>query len=151
MKYILHFIVLVLLTSCNLNDDDNNKNFTAENEAEILAYIEANNLDAKKTASGLYIVTKNIGTGKQPTRANNVTVAYRGYFTNNRTFDESANGVSFNLSQVIAGWQEGITNFKEGGSGILLIPSRLAYGNAGTRGIPGGSVILFDINLISVN
>ncbi len=36
-------------------------------------------------------------------------------------FDQSdAEGVSFNLQQVIAGWTEGITYFKKGGNGILL-------------------------------
>jgi len=52
---------------------------------------------------------------------------------------------------LITGFAEGITYFKEGGSGQLLIPAHLAYGNNGTSGIPGGSVIIFDIGLISVN
>jgi FKBP-type peptidyl-prolyl cis-trans isomerase len=34
----------------------------------------------------------------------------------------------FGLQQVIKGWTEGIPYFKEGGSGVLLIPSSLGYG-----------------------
>ena len=63
----------------------------------------------------------------------------------------SSQGISFNLSGVIAGWTEGITYFKEGGSGVLLIPSHLAYGPKDFRGIPGGSVLIFDVELLSVN
>jgi FKBP-type peptidyl-prolyl cis-trans isomerase FkpA len=55
------------------------------------------------------------------------------------------------LNQVILGWREGITYFKEGGEGILLIPSDLGYGDSGSGSIPGGAVLVFDINLIRVN
>ncbi|HQF48902.1 MAG TPA: FKBP-type peptidyl-prolyl cis-trans isomerase, partial [Flavobacterium alvei] len=41
--------------------------------------------------------------------------------------------------------------FKEGGKGILLIPSDLGYGPDGAGPIPGGSALIFDINLITVN
>ena len=93
-----------------------------------------------------------MGNGNQPTTTDNVTVAYKGYYTNNTVFDESdTDGISFNLQQVIPGWTEGITYFSEGGSGMLLIPAHLGYGNNDYYGIPGGSVLIFDINLISIN
>ena len=78
-------------------------------------------------------------------------VAYRGYFTNGQVFDESeSNGVVFGLNQVIRGWTLGIPYFKEGGRGILLIPSGLAYGSNPRSGIPANSVLIFDINLIEI-
>jgi FKBP-type peptidyl-prolyl cis-trans isomerase FkpA len=126
--------------------------FTAANEKEILDYISAQGLNAQKSDTGLYYVINEPGFGNSPTASSNVTVAYKGYFTNGAVFDESsADGISFNLNQVIAGWTEGITYFNEGGSGVLLIPSRLAYGNRGTIGIPGGAVLIFDIALININ
>jgi FKBP-type peptidyl-prolyl cis-trans isomerase FkpA len=66
-------------------------------------------------------------------------------------FDQSTNGISFGLNQVILGWREGITYFKEGGKGILLIPSDLGYGDRGSGSIPGGAALVFDINLIRIN
>lgn len=67
-------------------------------------------------------------------------------------YESDAEGVSFGLSQVIAGWTEGIAYFKEGGSGMLLIPSHLGYGSLNnSNGIPGGAVLIFDIELISVD
>ena len=88
----------------------------------------------------------------QPTTSDNVTVAYKGYFTNGEVFDQSdSDGISFGLGQVIPGWTEGITYFKEGGRGMLLIPSHLGYGNSGRGSIPGGAVLIFDVDLKSVN
>lgn len=147
-KFLLPLIILVF-TNCG--SDDTSKDFTEDNENEILEYIADNNLDAQKSASGLYYVIENQGTGATPTASSDVTVAYKGYFTNGSVFDQNAEGITFNLSQVIAGWTEGITYFNEGGSGMLLIPSRLAYGNAGRSGIPGGAVLIFDIELLEVN
>ena len=149
-KYSIVLLVLTLLSACNRNDDT--VDYTVKNEEEIVAYVAANNLDAQKSSSGLYYVIDELGDGEQPVETSNVTVAYKGYFTDGGTFDESdADGISFGLQQVIKGWTEGITYFKEGGSGVLLIPSALGYGSDGRPGIPGGAVLLFDINLISVN
>ena len=100
----------------------------------------------------LYYIINEQGTGTQPTAASNVTVAYKGYFTNGNVFDQSkAEGISFGLNQVIKGWTEGIPYFKTGGSGVLLIPSHLGYGSTNNGPIPGGSVLIFDVKLISVN
>ncbi|MGK0324908.1 MAG: FKBP-type peptidyl-prolyl cis-trans isomerase [Polaribacter sp.] len=126
--------------------------YEAKNEADIIEYIEENDLVANRTNSGLYYVINEEGTGTRPTSSSNVTVAYKGYFLDGTVFDQSdANGISFGLDQVIIGWTEGIPLFKEGGEGILLIPSSLGYGLNGAGSIPRGAVLVFDVNLISVN
>ncbi|KJD33553.1 peptidylprolyl isomerase [Tamlana nanhaiensis] len=138
-----------LLTSCK---SDEAVDYKTRNDEEIQDYITENNLNATKTNSGLYYVINEQGSGEQPIATSNVTVAYKGYFTDGTVFDESdAEGISFNLQQVIAGWTEGITYFNEGGSGILLVPAHLGYGNNNRGSIPGGSVLIFDVNLISVD
>ena len=143
-------LALTLFISCS--DKDSETDYTAQNEKEITDYIAKNNLTAQRSDSGLYYVINEPGSGKQPTASSNVTVAYKGYFTNGSVFDESSSkGISFGLNQVIKGWTEGIPYFKTGGSGILLVPSHLGYGNSGRPGIPGGSVLIFDVKLISVN
>ncbi len=154
MKYSIIVLVSIFFISCS-NDNSSNQaiiDYTVQNEKEIVAYIEKHNLVAQKSNSGLYYVINNIGEGERPNVNSNVTVAYKGYFTDGKIFDQSdSKGITFGLQQVIKGWTEGITYFKEGGSGILLIPSHLGYGSGGTNGIPGGSVLIFDVNLISVN
>jgi FKBP-type peptidyl-prolyl cis-trans isomerase FkpA len=150
MKNILIIALALFLVSCG--DDDGPPNFDGTNDEEIQAYIADNNLDATRTSSGLYYVIVNEGTGDQPTATSNVRVAYKGYFTNGAVFDESnSDGISFGLNNVIRGWTEGIQLFREGGNGILLIPSDLGYGDRGTNGIPGGTVLVFDVRLIKIN
>jgi FKBP-type peptidyl-prolyl cis-trans isomerase len=131
---------------------DVHDNYEEQNEAAILKYIDDNDLEAIKTESGLYYVVNTEGTGAQPTSSSNVTVSYKGTFLNGTVFDESSvSGVAFNLSQVIAGWTEGITYFKEGGEGILLIPYTLGYGEYGNGSIPGYTPLAFDVKLISID
>ncbi len=156
MKYILSAVLaLTLFISCNSSNDSSTPqktDYTVENEKEIVDYIAKNNLNAKRSDSGLYYVINDPGTGAQPTASSNVTVAYKGYYTNGTIFDQSKDaGISFGLNQVIKGWTEGIPYFKEGGSGILLIPSHLGYGSENVGPIPAGSVLIFDVKLISVN
>ncbi|WP_142786520.1 FKBP-type peptidyl-prolyl cis-trans isomerase [Changchengzhania lutea] len=149
MKNTLFILAVILMASCS---SDDKIDFKAKNEQEITTYIADNNLNAVRSDTGLYYVIETEGSGEQPITTSNVTVAYKGYYTNGNVFDESTSaGISFNLQQVIKGWTEGITYFKKGGSGKLLVPAHLGYGNSDTRGIPGGSVLIFDINLISVN
>ena len=152
MKQLLStLLVLTLFISCS-KDTETVTDYTAKNEQEIKDYLAKNNLTAQRSTSGLYYIINEQGTGTQPTAASNVTVAYKGYFTNGNVFDQSkAEGISFGLNQVIKGWTEGIPYFKTGGSGVLLIPSHLGYGSTNNSPIPGGSVLIFDVKLISVN
>ena len=148
-KYLYLFTLVLLFISCS---DKTDTSFEPETEQDIIQYIEDNNLNATRSNSGLYYVINKEGSGTRPTSASNVTVDYKGYFLDGVVFDESnSNGISFRLNEVIQGWTEGITYFKEGGNGILLVPYNLGYGESGRGSIPGGSVLIFDIRLLSVN
>ena len=153
MKHILtSLLAITLFISCNSNDESKKTDYTVENEKEIKDYIAKNGLTAQRTDSGLYYVITEPGEGTQPTATSNVTVAYKGYYSNGDVFDQSKpEGIPFPLNRVIKGWTEGIQYFKTGGSGILLVPSHLGYGPFNYNGIPGGSVLIFDVKLISVN
>ncbi len=154
MKYTILTLLITLFISCSIDDEPEIEtvDYTIKNEKEIVAYLEKNELTAQKSTSGLHYIINEEGTGEQPTANSNVTVAYKGYFTDGNIFNQSdSKGFTIGLQQVIKGWTEGIPYFKEGGSGVLLIPSHLGYGSTGTSGIPGGSVLIFDVHLISVN
>lgn len=149
MKYLSILFTVLICASCSINEDII-KDFRAENDQEIQDYIQANNLNTQKSSSGLYYIIENPGDGERPISTDRVKIAYTGYLTNGEVFDED-DGVSFNLQSAILGWAEGITYLNEGGSVKLIIPSHLAYGNDDFRDVPGGSVVVFDIELIYVN
>ena len=138
--------IIMLLTSCKKPID-----YDQIDEDLIQQYITDNSLDAQPTGSGLYYVIDNPGNGSTANINSTVTVAYVGKLTDGTIFDQSSSmGTTFPLINVIQGWQEGIPLFREGGSGILLIPSSLGYGSQAVGGIPANSVLIFEISLIHV-
>lgn len=147
MKKLFTFLILIILFSCS-NDDK--VNYDKQNETEILTYLNDNNLTAQKTNSGLYYIISTEGTGDHPSSTSNVTVAYKGYFLDGDIFDQSTN-TTFNLSNLISGFHEGTQLLKEEGSGTFILPASLGYGSQGSGSIPGGSVIIFDIDLTKIN
>ena len=148
MKFLLPILLIFTISvSCAKKKA---KEQAAEDDAIIQQYISDHNLSATSTESGLYVVIDNPGTGPNCYENSYVKVAYSGYFTDGSVFDGSATGIEFGLQSVIQGWTEGIPHFKEGGNGILLIQSALAYGPEGKRPIPGNTVLIFDIELIEV-
>ena len=141
------FSSIFIFNTCNKNVDYNQLD-----EEIILQYISDNNLNAEPTGSGLYYVVSNTGNGDYPDINSIVTVAYKGTLTDGTIFDQSGtSGATFPLSNVIQGWQEGIPLYSEGGSGILLIPSSLGYGNQAVGSIPANSVLIFEVTLLNVN
>lgn len=150
---------MTLFISCKKNEDKNeNKQvgseipYVAKNEKQIEDYVVEKGLKGIKSESGLYYVINEPGTGAQATPESNVTVAYKGYFMDGKVFDQSdEKGISFGLNQVVKGWTEGISYLKEGGSALLVIPAKLGYGGNNYASIPGGSVLVFEVKLISVN
>tara|TARA_Y100000780_G_scaffold140774_1_gene127124 strand:+ start:498 stop:1001 length:504 start_codon:yes stop_codon:yes gene_type:complete len=156
-KLISAIIGLTALISCGTDDTDYETPVTEtpeeafeRNEAEILAYIEANDLEATRTESGLYYVITAEGTGDTPAADADVSVNYKGYFLNENVFDQSTRAVQFNLENVIAGFSEGIQRIQEGGSATLLMPASLAYGVYGSGPIPPYTAIAFDVELLEI-
>ncbi len=121
----------------------------SKNRQDIKAFIKSKNWKADSTASGIFYVIDEAGTGNNPTSSSTVTVKYKGYTLDGKVFDQSDNsGATFSLNSVIEGWKQGIPLFKKGGKGKLLIPARLAYYN-GTQNIPPYSPLVFEVELLN--
>ncbi|USD67958.1 FKBP-type peptidyl-prolyl cis-trans isomerase [Vibrio sp. SCSIO 43136] len=104
------------------------------------------------TESGLQYQVLTQGDGEErPTINSTVTVHYHGTLIDGTVFDSSVERnepISFNLGQVIAGWQEGVQLMTRGEKLRLFVPSNLAYGTRGAGPIKPGSTLIFDVELI---
>ncbi len=108
---------------------------------------------AVRTDSGLVYVETAAGIGASPTAADRVKVHYRGTLINGKEFDSSYarnEPAEFPLGDVIRCWTEGVQRMKVGGKARLVCPSDLAYGDRGNSDIPGGSALVFEIELLDI-
>ena len=111
--------------------------------------------DVVTTASGLQYKVLNQGSGTvHPKASDTVTVHYHGTLIDGTVFDSSVERgepIAFPLNRVIPGWTEGVQLMVEGDKYRFFIPSELAYGNRSTGKIGGGSVLIFDVELLKIN
>ena len=107
----------------------------------------------KTTASGMQYLVLTEGQGTEhPTARSKVTVHYHGTLLDGSVFDSSVERgqpIDFGLNQVIPGWTEGVQLMVVGEKTRFFIPSKLAYGNKSTGGIKGGSLLVFDVELLA--
>lgn len=98
------------------------------------------------------ILTKGDGTDK-PNLSSKVTVHYHGTTIDGQVFDSSVQRgetISFGLSQVITGWQEGVALMSPGDKFKLYIPYDMAYGDRGAGAlIKPYSALIFEVELFS--
>jgi len=119
--------------------------------AAVEAYLAQKGItDAQKSNYGFYYKIDVAGTGVTPTVCSNVTLYYQGKLIDGTVFDQTgASPVTFQLGQLISGWQLGLPLIKTGGKIKLYLPPTLAYGSRAVGSIPANSILIFEITLIS--
>ena len=128
----------------------------AQNKEKEAAFLAKNLKKAgvTATASGLQYTIIEEGGLKASSPRDTVVVRYRGTLPDGTVFDETPEGadpVTMQLNRVIAGWTEGLQLVGEGGKINLVIPSELAYGQNGTRGIEPCTPLTFDVEVVEVH
>lgn len=133
-------------------------------DKQIQDYIKTNKLKATKTASGLYYIITQKGSGENAKAGQSVNMNYTGTLLDGTAFDSNVDPkfghvqpFKFGLGQgqVIKGWDEGISLLNKGAKAKLIIPSPLAYGTRSMpgnqnnpKGIPANSILIFDVEMI---
>lgn len=111
------------------------------------------NAAVKTTASGLQYEVLKQGTGVRPAATDTVVVNYKGTLIDGTEFDNSykrGEPISFPLNGVIRGWTEGLQLMPAGSLYKFYIPHQLGYGLNDQGPIPGGSVLVFEVELLQV-
>jgi len=110
--------------------------------------------DGGTTASGLGFEVLRAGSGPRPTRQDTVKVHYHGYLPDGTVFDSSVDRgepAVFGVTQVIAGWTEGLQLMQVGSKFRFRIPAHLAYGERGSPPkIAPNQTLMFDVELLEI-
>lgn len=131
-----------------------------KNKKEGEAYAEKMAAEGfEKTPDGYLFKSLTEGTGAQPTLTDRVKVHYTGTLIDGKKFDSSydrpgadgkAEPATFPLMGVIKCWTQGLQKMKVGGKARLICPPELAYGDRPRPRIPGGSTLVFDVELVDI-
>jgi FKBP-type peptidyl-prolyl cis-trans isomerase FklB len=109
--------------------------------------------EVKTTPSGLQYEVIKEGTGARPTVEDSVTCHYAGSLTDGTEFESSfkrGEPITFALRGVIPGWTEGLQYMTVGSKYKFFIPYTLAYGVQDNGPIPGGSTLIFEVELLEI-
>lgn len=115
--------------------------------------------------TALKVTDTTVGTGAEAIAGKSVTVTYTGWLYDVRATDTrglkfdsnvgAASGHKFTLgtnpTQVIKGFDQGVTGMKVGGKRTLTIPANLGYGSSGYLSVPPNAALVFDVELTAVN
>ena len=105
------------------------------------------------TASGLQYEVITEGTGIKPTAIDTFVAHYRGTLLNGTEFDASYNRgqpLTYPVNKVVPGWIEGLQLMAVGSKYKFYIPYNLGYGLTGNGQIPGGAMLIFELELLEV-
>jgi FKBP-type peptidyl-prolyl cis-trans isomerase len=105
------------------------------------------------TTSGLQYEVLKMGKGRKPVATDKVKVHYHGTLINGTVFDSSVERgepITFGLTQVIAGWTEGLQLMPVGSKFKLYIPQQLGYGGQPAGDIPPFSTLIFEVELLGI-
>lgn len=119
-------------------------------------------LEAKSKESGVLPLSRGIfykvlssgnPEARQPHPNSMVTAHYRGTTINGKQFDSSFGGRPFTcrLCDLIDGWIVAMQQMHVGDRWEVYIPYEMGYGLSNQPGIPGGSTLIFEIELIGVS
>jgi len=147
--------LMALQKEIQAKQQERNKALGEKNKKDGDEYLAKNKKKAgvKTLPSGLQYKVITEGKGKSPKASDTVTVNYAGTLIDGTEFDSSykrGQPVSFPVGGVIKGWTEALQLMKEGSKWQLVIPADLAYGEQGRPGIPPNSVLIFDVELLSI-
>ena len=107
----------------------------------------------KALPNGIYdkVLKSGDSNGVQLQKRSIVTILYRLDYLRQKS-DTSIGGtpIAMRLSDLIDGWIIALQQMHVGDQWELYIPAEMGYGKFSQPGIPGGSTLIFDIELIGV-
>ena len=119
-----------------------------------MAYIKSRGRGCEDTPKGVYykVLAEGEKDGKHPTPRSIITAHYTGRTINGKQFDSSQGGapLAIRLCDLIEGWIIAMQQMCVGDKWEVYIPAEMGYGKFSQPGIPGGSTLIFEIELLGI-
>jgi FKBP-type peptidyl-prolyl cis-trans isomerase len=144
-------VVLIGFTLLSLANDTTPEEAKAKGAAFLAKNAKLPNI--KITASGLQYEVLTKGTGSEhPKATDSVTVNFTAQTVDGQQFDytEQDRPVTYPLSDVMAGWREGVQLMTEGAKFRFFIPTQLAYGLDGAANVGPNEALIYEIELLKI-
>ena len=108
----------------------------------------------KPLSKGIYykVLAEGKVDGKHPTPRSIVSAHYTGRTIDGKQFDSSRGGapLAIRLCDLIEGWIIAMQQMCVGDKWEVYIPAEMGYGKFSQPGIPGGSTLIFEIELLGI-
>lgn len=146
MRILLVTSILFLLGACTDYSETDQQNF----RQKIVNYTDKKGISLQESTSGVFYQILEKGKGKEIKYTDKISVTYKGTLLNGEVFDERKEPISFNLRNLIPAWKEIIPGLKTGTKLQLITPPSMGYGSDEQEKIPANSILIFEIDLLSV-
>ncbi|WP_084039142.1 FKBP-type peptidyl-prolyl cis-trans isomerase [Demequina sp. NBRC 110053] len=109
--------------------------------------------DGAVKPDGLMVEVLEAGGGPDVVEGQQITVHYTGWLWDGAKFDSSwdrGDTISFGLARgsLIEGWVNGLVGQPVGSKVLLVVPPEQGYGDRSMGPIPGGSTLVFAIDVV---
>jgi len=144
---------LAVLSGCLSTDATGGATATVE-ETTFASSLGVDLTKSTRTTNGAYVRDIVVGTGALVANGQGLNVKYSGWLSDGTPFDSNeslSTTFLFHLGthEVISGWDEGIPGMHVGGKRQIILPPSLAYGLYDNGPIPGNSVLVFNVTVVS--
>ena len=130
-----------------------NKEYPVANRAFMKSLEEESDINVLSKGVLYRVITAGEG-DRMPEMSSVVSVHYRGTLIDGREFDSTYGNSypeTFHLREVVEGWQIAISRMVIGDKWKIYIPSDLGYGDRTVDDIPGGSALVFEVELLAIS
>lgn len=168
-KIWIYLSVSQIISTDEVMEYNREQKLREQKENEALTEFVLNKYEkSEKKSKGLFYINLREGWGAKASYGKTVSVNYTACDTSGRIIDSNIEEVAikggihntnkhyapfeFVLGDdaLISGWMQGISYMKEGGHAVLVIPSKLAYGETKYRDIEPYTPLVFDVWLLKV-
>ncbi len=129
-----------------------NRDYIQTNKAWLEARAKVDGVKALPKGVYYKVLKEGNKDGATPTPSSIITAHYSGRTINGKVFDSSRGGapLACRLRDLIEGWIIALQEMHIGDKWEIYIPADLGYGRFSQPGIPGGSTLIFEIELMGI-